>query len=131
MLTALISHIFNRNKVGSESAKLDAEAQTTTMESYIRGSEHLLNRLRLLEAVDLERERELQGTQRRHRKLETHWGKMDLAYRNRSHEVRNEWTRLILRVRELESRCEEEPMRLKTLDQIDREFPLPKFPDLD
>ena len=129
VITALASHIFNRNKVRSESAKLDAETHTSNMEAYIKGSEHLVSRLKFLEATDMEREREAQAIQRHHRKLETHWGKMDYAYRNRSHEIRNEWTRIILRLRELEAKCDEDPMRLKTLDHIDKEYPLPKFPD--
>jgi len=133
---AFITSILNRNKHRSETAKLDAGTRATKVETYIKEAEHLLQRLNLLEAADLERERDFQSAQRYYRAHQNYHEQLDLAYRNRSHVINGEWARLVLKVRELEARLADkgdvvEPMRLKTQDQVAREFPLPKFPETD
>lgn len=131
---ALGNAIIHRKKVDSEAAKTDAETDSTRVDGYIRASEHLLQRLKFLESADIVREQEFQESQRYHRKWRDYHEALDLAYRNRSHVINGEQGRLVLRVRELEARLADAgqpvtPLKVRTQDEIAKEFPLPTIPE--
>lgn len=123
-----------KRKAESESARNDAEADSTRVDGYIRASEHLLRRLKLMEAADMRREEEFQEAQRYHRRKLEYYEKLDLAYRNRSHATNGELGVLTLKVRELEARLTEVghpvvPLAIRKQDDIVKEFPLPTIPE--
>lgn len=133
-LGGFITARYLKRKADSEAAKNDADADSTRVDGYIRASEHLLRRLKLLEAADMRREEEFQESQRYYRKWLDYHEALDLAYRNRSHAINGEQGRLVLKVRELEARLAETgqtimPMQIRTQDEIVKEFPLPIIPE--
>lgn len=133
-VSSWITAKYLKRKADSEAARNDAEAGSTRVDGYIRASEHLLRRLKLMEAADMRREEEFQESQRYYRKWLDYHEALDLAYRNRSHAINGEQGRLVLRVRELEARLLDvgqpaTPMEIRTQDEIVREFPLPTIPE--
>ncbi len=135
---SLITALFYRNKTDSEAAKNNAQAESIRLEGGIKAYEQMLRsmeRFQLAEANLDQRERDLQSTATWYRKQIRYLEELDKANRDRAHESSGELGRLVLAIRNLELKHQEEtgeaiePFPIRTYDEIVKPFPLPDPPD--
>lgn len=135
---AFLNWISNRNKPVSEIAKNDAQIAQIRADATVKLSGQLVvlhDKISLMEASIDSHQRENLDAIKYYRAQLEYFEKLDNVYRNRSHAMAGELSRLGLAVRLLESTYTEktgeslEPFPLKTSDQIFGEFPLPQVPE--
>ena len=152
---------FGRKTADSQIHKTDAETENTRIDGAIQASEQILlltDKLSRLQQSSGESVREairqrdeaLARLDEAHRESTEqtefyrgqivrfeeridYFTKLDLAYRNRSHAINNEFAKAVMAYRMLESEAEKEgrripPLSIKDLGKLTDEFPLPKEP---
>lgn len=133
-----LTALFYKNKTDSEAAKNNAQADSIRLEGGIKAYEQMLRsmeRFQLAEANLDERERNLQSTASWYRKQIRYYEELDKVNRSRGHDLSGELGRLVLGIRNLELKYQEEtsttlePFPIKTYDEIVKPFPLPEPPE--
>lgn len=137
--------IFYRNKPQADVAEIDARTDGQKADTAIKLSNQLVtlhDRMNLMEASIDTNQRETAAAVRFYREqmemLERkaqYADKLDMTYRNRSHELNGELGRLVLAVTTLQLEYFEKtgekaaPIEIRTYDEIVKMYPLPEPPE--
>ena len=134
-LVGLFRLILYRKKPQSEINRLDAETENTRIEGSIKASNQIMrltDRINQLDATIETSQREAVNTARFFQSQLKYFEELDLVYRKRSHAIHGELGNQGMAMRVLEMKYAQatgkavEPYKLKTLDEIIEEYPLPE-----
>lgn len=136
-IPVLVKLIFYRKKPASEIARIDAETERSRVDTAVKLSDQLLtlhDRMNLMESNMDNHQRETAETIRYYQGQIKYFEKLDMAYRNRSHDLCGELGRLTIAIANLETAMTEQGIsfarvQIRTSDEIFAPWPLPEPPE--